>query len=54
MWHRVEASPHEGWASLRRSMYVPYVCDAYQPKDPDSRTPMYQRLFDLIMRMKGA
>lgn len=52
MWHRVEASPKQGWAGLRRSMYVPYVVDAYQPKDADSPTPLYQRLFDVIMRRK--
>jgi phytanoyl-CoA hydroxylase len=54
MWHRVQRSPHIGWRSLRRSMYVPYVVDAYNPKDPDAKTPMYQRLFDLIQRTKKA
>ncbi|MFN7143048.1 MAG: phytanoyl-CoA dioxygenase family protein [Myxococcota bacterium] len=54
MWHRVEASPKTGWASLRRSMYVPYVCDSYQPKSEESATPAYMRLFDAIMRMKRA
>jgi phytanoyl-CoA hydroxylase len=54
MWHRVEASPETGWASLRRSMYVPYVCDAYQPKSEASATPAYMRLFDAIMRWKSA
>ena len=52
MWHRVEASPQVGWASLRRSMYVPYVCDAYQPKSEASATPAYMRLFDAIMRWR--
>jgi ectoine hydroxylase-related dioxygenase (phytanoyl-CoA dioxygenase family) len=49
MWHRVQASPATGWASLRRSMYVPYVADAYQPKSDASATPVYMRLFDTIM-----
>jgi hypothetical protein len=53
MWHRVEGSPATGWDSLRRSMYVPYVCDAYAPKDEHSRTPMYMRLFDAIMQAKA-
>lgn len=53
MWHRVEASPREGWSSLRRSMYVPYVCDAWQPKDASSPTPAYMRLFDSIMRWRA-
>ena len=53
-WHRVQASPHTGWASLRRSMYVPYVVDAYRPKSEASATPAYMRLFDAIMRWKRA
>jgi hypothetical protein len=54
MWHRVEASPRTGWESLRRSMYVPYVCDRYQPKDEASATPLYMRVFDAIMRWRSA
>ncbi len=54
MWHRVEGSPRTGWESLRRSMYVPYVCDAWQPKDEYSRTPLYMQLFDLVMRARRA
>ncbi len=54
MWHRVEGSPKTGWESLRRSMYVPYVCDSYQPKSEASATPAYMRLFDAIMRMRSA
>ena len=54
MWHRVKASPHTGPKSLRRSMYVPYVVDAYQPKDPNAPTPLYMRLFDRIMSMRAA
>jgi hypothetical protein len=44
LWHRVEASPHTGPRSLRRSMYVPYLTDAYQPKSDASRTPLYHYL----------
>ncbi|MEQ1504142.1 MAG: phytanoyl-CoA dioxygenase family protein, partial [Myxococcota bacterium] len=51
-WHRVHASPHTGWASLRHSVYVPYVTDAYQPKDESSRTLLYMRVFDLAIRLK--
>lgn len=54
MWHRVEASPRTGWASLRRSMYVPYVRDTFAPKSETSETPAYLRLFDAIMRWKRA
>lgn len=41
LWHRVEKSKRTGQASLRRSMYVPYLTDAYQPKDDTSKTPLY-------------
>jgi len=52
MWHRVEGSPYTGWKGLRRSMYVPYVVDRYQPKDEHSATPAYLQLFDAIMRLR--
>jgi phytanoyl-CoA hydroxylase len=44
LWHRVQASPHTGWRSLRRSMYVPYLTDEYSPKHEDSPTPLYHHL----------
>jgi phytanoyl-CoA hydroxylase len=44
LWHRVAASTRTGPASLRRSMYVPYLTDAYQPKSDASKTPLYHRL----------
>jgi hypothetical protein len=44
LWHRVQQSPHTGWRSLRRSMYVPYLTDAYQPKGERSKTPLYHYL----------
>lgn len=44
LWHRVQASPHQGPRSLRRSMYVPYLTDAYQPKSEESKTPLYHYL----------
>jgi Phytanoyl-CoA dioxygenase (PhyH) len=43
-WHRVQASPQVGWASLRRTMYVPYLTDAYSPKQEGARTPFYHQL----------
>lgn len=52
MWHRVAASPHQGWRSVRRSMYVPYVRDKFQPKDENSPPRLYHRVFDLIMRAR--
>lgn len=54
MWHRVATSSKTGWASMRRSMYVPYQRDAYQPKDEDSKPLLYHRLFDKIMKLRGA
>ncbi len=53
MWHRVAANPQVGWASLRRSLYVPYVCDSFAPKEPHSGTPAYLRFFDAVMRLRG-
>ncbi len=52
MWHRVKASPHTGRRSIRRSMYVPYVVDTYQPKDDSTPTNTYMRVFDRVMRLK--
>ncbi len=53
MWHRVDTSPKQGWASLRRSMYVPYVRDAVLEKTENSPTPVYLRFFDAIVRWKA-
>lgn len=44
LWHRVQVSPHTGPRSLRRSMYVPYLTDEYQPKSESSSTPLYHYL----------
>lgn len=44
LWHRVERSPREGWASLRRSMYVPYQTGPHEPKTDQSPTPFYHHL----------
>jgi phytanoyl-CoA hydroxylase len=54
MWHRVKASPFTGERSMRRSMYVPYVVDAYAPKDEDAKTNTYMRVFNRIMKVKSA
>ena len=44
LWHRVERSSLQGPQSLRRSMYVPYLTDDYQPKGENSKTPVYHYL----------
>jgi phytanoyl-CoA hydroxylase len=54
MWHRVKGSPYDGARSLRRSMYVPYVVDGYQPKDAGTATNAYMKVFDGIMKVRGA
>jgi len=43
-WHRVERSSKFGPESLRRTMYVPYLTDDYQPKNESSATPPYHYL----------
>src|SRR5262249_36254372 len=44
LWHRVARSRHVGLASLRRSMYLPYLTGAYEPKGDDSPTPAYHKV----------
>jgi hypothetical protein len=44
LWHRVERSTRTGAASLRRSMYLPYLTGPYEPKSEDSPTPAYHTL----------
>lgn len=51
-WHRVERSPKTGRESLRRVMYVPYLTDAYQPKDEASPTPLYHYLPLLLRKLR--
>ena len=44
LWHRVARSQRSGAASLRRSMYVPYLTGPYEPKSERSKTPAYHHL----------
>ncbi|MBL8619603.1 MAG: phytanoyl-CoA dioxygenase family protein [Deltaproteobacteria bacterium] len=44
LWHRVAQSPHSGWRSLRRSMYVPYQTGPLATKAEDSPTPIYHTI----------
>lgn len=53
LWHRVQASPHEGARSVRQSMYVPYLTGPFMPKTEQSPTLSYMRVFDAVMRLKG-
>jgi ectoine hydroxylase-related dioxygenase (phytanoyl-CoA dioxygenase family) len=52
LWHRVQLSPYTGARSLRRTMYVPYLTDAYQPKGDHSPTPLYHRVGQLVRRLR--
>jgi len=52
LWHRVQQSPHTGARSLRRSMYLPYLTDAYQPKGDESPTPIYHHAGRVLRRLK--
>jgi hypothetical protein len=53
LWHRVERSPHVGRASLRRSMYLPYLTGPYEPKSDASPMPAYHRLGAWMRRRAG-
>jgi phytanoyl-CoA hydroxylase len=53
LWHRVQASPKTGLESYRCSMYVPYLTHAYDPKDENSKTPLYTRIFDRALKLKS-
>lgn len=48
LWHRVAQSPRTGLASLRRSMYLPYLTGPYEPKSDDSPTPAYHRVAEWL------
>ena len=48
LWHRVARSTRTGAASLRRSMYLPYLTGPYEPKGEESPTPAYHTLGALL------
>lgn len=52
LWHRVARSQRTGDASLRRSMYVPYLTGPYEPKHERSKTPGYHHLGRAIRGLK--
>jgi hypothetical protein len=49
---RRRIDPH-GPASLRRSMYVPYLTDPYEPKSEQSKMPLYHRLGAAIRKVRS-
>jgi phytanoyl-CoA hydroxylase len=55
LWHRVAVSTRTGAASLRRSMYVPYLTDpSYEPKGEGSKTPLYHSLGAALRRLRAS
>ena len=54
LWHRVARSSHSGAASVRRSMYVPYLTGPREPKGEASRTPAYHHLGRAQRRLRVA
>ena len=46
IWHRVEQSPYIGEKSRRRVIYIPVVTGAYHPKNVNSPTPFYHKLWE--------
>ena len=53
LWHRVAVSTRTGTASLRRSMYVPYLTDPYEPKSDASKTPLYHYLGAALRKLRS-
>ncbi len=53
LWHRVAQSTRVGKASLRRSMYMPYLTGPFTHKTETSPTPIYHTLGMLLRRMKS-
>ena len=54
LWHRVAQSQHTGDASLRRTMYVPYLTGPYEPKTEDSPVPAYHHIGRLARSVRNA
>lgn len=50
LWHRVAKSSVVGEESRRRVIYVPIISGKYQPKNENSKTLLYQRLANLIVK----
>jgi len=50
IWHRVATAPNAGQVSKRIVMYIPVICGKYQPKDEDSKSPIYFKLRGLAKK----
>ncbi len=53
LWHRVQQSPHTGAKSFRRTMYIPFLTDAYHPKHEESKTPIYHKIGTFMRKVKS-
>lgn len=53
LWHRVERSTQTGWASQRRSMYVPYMTGPREPRAETDRMPAYHRILRFMRERLG-
>ncbi|MGH7785688.1 MAG: phytanoyl-CoA dioxygenase family protein [Candidatus Binatia bacterium] len=54
LWHRVARSNLTGAASLRRSMYLPYLTGPYEPKSDESTTPAYHKVGEWLRGRRAA
>ena len=54
LWHRVARSKRSGSASLRRSMFVPYLTGPFEPKDETAPTPPYHTLGHAIRLVRDS
>ena len=43
-WHRTERAKITGTASQRRTMYMAWIDEPYQPRTENSRMPFFKRL----------
>jgi hypothetical protein len=53
LWHRVERSAKTGWASQRRSLYVPYMTGPREPRSEATPMPLYHRFLRLLREGLG-
>ena len=43
-WHRTAQAVLQGEASRRRTMYMAWIDEPYDPRDESSKTPLFKRL----------
>ena len=50
-WHRTAQATLTGKASQRRTMYMAYIDEPYQPRDENSKMPLFKRLQKFVGRL---